>query len=158
MANIRSPRFCRRGRWDWLHYQVKDTFLTDNNQSGSRTLSQGSGTAGLVYHLGDAHQLYTHVATIFEAPTTTELINNPAGKGGFNPNLDAQTSLSKEMGIRGQPAGFEYEATLFHVGTRNEITPFELPNSPGRAFFRNAGQSERFWFGNSFIESLMEWF
>ena len=131
------------GRWDWLHYQVKDTFLTDNNQSGSRTLSQGSGTVGLVYHLGDVHQLYTHVATVFEAPTTTELINNPEGKGGFNPNLQAQTSLSKEMGIRGQPAGFEYEATLFHVGTRNEITPFELSDSPGRAFFRNAGQSER---------------
>ncbi|MBL0010663.1 MAG: hypothetical protein IPP22_05970 [Nitrosomonas sp.] len=34
---------------------------------------------------------------VFEAPTTTELLNNPAGRGGFNPNLNAQTSLSNEL-------------------------------------------------------------
>lgn len=131
------------GRWDWLHYQVKDTFKTDGNQSGSRALSQASGTTGLVYHLSDDHQVYTNVATVFEAPTATELINNPAGTGGFNPNLDAQTSLSQELGLRGTPAGFQYETALFYIRSRNEITPYELPEFPGRAFFRNAGQSRR---------------
>lgn len=131
------------GRWDWLRYRVKDTFLADSDQSGTRTLSQASGTAGLVYRLLDTHQFFTNIASVFEAPTTTELINNPAGIGGFNDNLEAQTSLSKEIGLRGQPAGFEYEATFFHIHTRNEITPFELADSPGRAFFRNAGKSRR---------------
>lgn len=131
------------GRWDWLHYRVKDTFLADGDQSGAKTLSQASGTAGLVYHLADVHQLFTNIASVFEAPTTTELINNPAGTGGFNNDLEAQTSLSKEIGLRGKPAGFEYEATFFHIHTRNEITPFELAAAPGRAFFRNAGKSRR---------------
>ncbi|KFI21087.1 TonB-dependent receptor domain-containing protein, partial [Nitrosococcus oceani] len=45
------------GRWDWLHYQVKDRFKSDGNESGSRTVSQGSGSAGLVYHLTDQQQL-----------------------------------------------------------------------------------------------------
>ena len=83
------------GRWDWLHYQVKDAFKVDGNQSGSRTVSQASGSAGLVYHLTAQQQIYAHVASVFEAPTTTELINNPAGRGGFNPNLNAQTSLTR---------------------------------------------------------------
>ncbi len=131
------------GRWDWIHYHVGDAFKSDGNQSGSRTLSQGSGTVGLVYHLNDQQQIYINVATVFEAPTTTELINNPAGIGGFNPNLKAQTSLSKELGFRGVTAGFQYETTVFHISSRNEITPFELSTSPGRAFFRNTRQSRR---------------
>ncbi|SFI37698.1 iron complex outermembrane recepter protein [Nitrosomonas sp. Nm34] len=135
--------FVTGGRWDWLQYRVKDVFLSDSDQSGTRTLSQASGTAGLVYRLLDTHQIYSNIASVFEAPTTTELINNPAGTGGFNHNLEAQASLSKEIGLRGNPAGFAYEATLFHIHTRNEITPFELVESPGRAFFRNAGKSRR---------------
>ncbi|SFP90654.1 iron complex outermembrane recepter protein [Nitrosomonas cryotolerans] len=131
------------GRWDWLHYQVLDAFQANNNQSASRTLSQTSGTVGLVYHLADQHQIYTNVASVFEAPTTTELINNPGGSGGFNPNLDAQTSLSQEIGFRGTPAGFQYEAVAFYVHSWDEITPFELPTSPGRSFFQNTGQSRR---------------
>ncbi|MDP1558443.1 MAG: TonB-dependent receptor [Nitrosomonas sp.] len=131
------------GRWDWLHYQVKDGFKTDGNQSGSRTLEQASGTTGLVYHLTEHHQVYTNVATVFEAPTATELINNPAGAGGFNPNLNAQTSLSQELGLRGTPAGFQYETALFYIRSQNEISPYELSTSPGRTFFRNAGQSRR---------------
>ena len=131
------------GRWDWLQYQVKDHFKADGNQSGARTVSQGSGSAGLVYHLTDRQQLYAHVASVFEAPTTTELLNNPAGKGGFNPNLNAQTSLSNELGFRGNTAGFQYDTAVFFIRTWDEIVPFELASSPGRAFFRNAGQSRR---------------
>lgn len=131
------------GRWDWLHYQVKDQFRNDGNESGARTVSQGSGSAGLVYHVSDRQQLYAHTATVFEAPTTTELLNNPAGRGGFNPNLNPQTSLSNELGFRGNTAGFQYDTAVFFIKTWDEITPFELPPSPGRAFFRNAGQSRR---------------
>ncbi len=131
------------GRWDWLRYEVKDQFKSDGNQSGARTVSQASGTAGLVYHLTSQQQIYAHVASVFEAPTTTELINNPAGKGGFNPSLNAQTSLSNELGWRGNAAGFQFDTAVFFIRTWNEITPFELASSPGRAFFRNAGQSRR---------------
>lgn len=131
------------GRWDWMRYHVKDTFRTDGNQTGARTLSQASGTFGLVYHLNDQQQLYANVASIFEAPTTTELLNNPSGSGGFNPGLDPQTSLSNELGLRGNKAGFQYETAVFYIQSWNEITPFELSSSPGRAFFRNTGKSRR---------------
>jgi len=132
------------GRWDWMHYRVDDAFPADGDQSGSRTLSQASGTAGLVVHLNDENQVYANVASVFEAPTTTELINNPAGAGGFNPDLDAQTSLSHELGVRGTSGGFQYETAVFYIRSWDEITPFELPAFPGRTFFRNAGESQRF--------------
>ncbi len=131
------------GRWDWLRYHVKDTFRTDGNQSGARTVSQASGTAGLVYHLNEQQQIYTNVASIFEAPTTTELLNNPTGTGGFNAGLKPQTSLSKELGLRGNYVGFQYETAIFHIHSWDEITPFELSSSPGRSFFRNTGKSRR---------------
>ncbi len=131
------------GRWDWLHYQVTDVLKSDGNQSGVRTVSQASGSAGVVYHLSEQHQVYTHIGSVFEAPTTTELINNPSGTGGFNPRLNAQTSLSSELGFRGNSAGFQYDTAVFFIRTWDEITPFELASSPGRAFFRNTGQSRR---------------
>ncbi len=131
------------GRWDWFQFKVQDVFHDDGNQSGRKTLSQASGTAGVVYHLNDRHQIYANVASIFETPTTTELINNPSGKGGFNPNMDPQTSLSQELGIRGSLSGFQYETALFYIYTWREILPFERPEFPGRAFFRNTGQSSR---------------
>ncbi|SDY40882.1 TonB-dependent receptor family protein [Nitrosomonas halophila] len=137
------------GRWDWLHYQVKDKFRADGDQSGSRILSQASGTVGFVYRLADRHQFYANAASVFEAPTTTELINNPAGAGGFNPDLDAQLSLSRELGVRGELAGLGYEATGFLISSRDEILPFELAAFPGRAFFRNVGRSRRLGFEGS---------
>ncbi|SES76409.1 iron complex outermembrane recepter protein [Nitrosomonas marina] len=131
------------GRWDWLHFQAKDAYLSDGDQSGDKTFSQGSGTAGLVYHLNQQHQIYTNIATIFETPTSTELINNPTGRGGFNTGLKPQTSLSQELGVRGLIKEFQYESALFYIYSWDEILPFELPEAPGRAFFRNAGESSR---------------
>ena len=130
------------GRYDWIHYRVNDAFLADGDQSGSQTLAQGSGTLGVLYHLSQAHGIYLNSSTVFETPTTTELINNPSGGGGFNPNLKPQNSYSVELGLKGNP-GIEYELALFYIRTEDEITPFELPAFPGRTFFQNSGTTER---------------
>ena len=129
-------------RYDRIHYRVNDSFFADGDQSGSQTLSQGSGTLGVLYHVASRHRVYLNGSTVFETPTTTELINNPSGIGGFNPNLKPQTSYSIELGIKGNPA-IEYELALFFIRTEDEITPFELAAFPGRTFFRNSGASER---------------
>ena len=130
------------GRFDRIHYRVSDDFRADGDQSGSQSLSRGSGTLGVLYHLAEQHRLFANAATVFETPTTTELINNPSGSGGFNPSLEPQTSYSLEFGIKGNH-GVEYEATLFYIHTEDEITPFELPAFPGRTFFRNSGITRR---------------
>ncbi|MEE9499639.1 MAG: TonB-dependent receptor [Nitrospinaceae bacterium] len=139
------------GRYDWIHYRVNDAFLDDGDQSGAQTLTQGSGTLGVLYHLTQEHGVYLNGSTVFETPTTTELINNPSGGGGFSPNLKPQTSYSVELGLKGNP-GIEYELALFYIRTEDEITPFELAAFPGRTFFRNAGTSER-----KGVEARLRW-
>jgi iron complex outermembrane receptor protein len=138
-------------RYDRIHYRVSDAFLADGDQSGDQTLNQGSGTLGGLYHITPEHRIYLNGSTVFETPTTTELINNPSGAGGFNPNLEPQTSYSIELGLKGNP-GVEYELALFYIRTKDEITPFELAAFPGRTFFRNSGTSER-----KGIESWLRW-
>lgn len=131
-------------RYDRIHYRVDDSHEDDGDQSGSRTLSKLSGTVGAVVHWDRFLHLYGNVATVFETPTTTELINNPSGVGGFNPDLNSQYSISYEVGVKGMlKQKFRYEMALFFMRSDNEITPFELPGLPQRTFFRNAGESER---------------
>jgi iron complex outermembrane recepter protein len=138
-------------RYDRIHYRVNDAFVNDGDQSGAQTLNQGSGTMGALYHLAPDHRIYLNGSTVFETPTTTELINNPAGTGGFNPNLKAQTSYNLELGLKGN-SGIEYELALFYIRTKDEITPFELAAFPGRTFFRNSGTSER-----KGVEAWLRW-
>ncbi len=138
-------------RYDRIHYRVNDAFLADGDQSSAQTLNQGSGTLGVLYHLTQEHRVYLNSSTVFETPTTTELINNPSGTGGFNPNLKPQTSYSLELGLKGN-LGIEYELALFYIRTEDEITPFELAAFPGRTFFRNSGTSER-----KGVEAWLRW-
>ncbi len=131
-------------RYDRVHFKLDDAFLTDGDQSGSKTLSEVSGSVGAVVHLQESLHLYSNVATVFESPTTTELTVNPSGGPGFNPDLDSQTSLSYEIGIKGSRKNIlKYDLALFLIESEDELIPFELPGSPGRNFFRNAGESER---------------
>ena len=138
-------------RYDRIHYRVSDVFLIDGDQSGAQTLNQGSGTLGVLHHLTPEHRIYLNGSTVFESPTTTELLNNPSGTGGFNPNLQPQTSYSVELGLKGNP-GVEYEVALFYIRTKDEITPFELAAFPGRTFFRNSGTTER-----KGVEAWLRW-
>ena len=131
-------------RYDRIHFRAGDRFRKNGDQSGSRTLSQATGTAGAVYRWQDSLHLYANMATVFETPTTTELTNNPTGIGGFNADLNSQESVSYEIGAKGTlRQNLRYELALFFMTSDNEIVPFELPQFPRRAFFRNAGRSER---------------
>ncbi len=132
-------------RYDRVHFKLDDKFLSDGDQSGSRTLSEWSGSAGAVVHANEKLDFYANVGTVFEVPTTTELIVNPSGGPGFNPDLNAQQSVSYEVGLKGSgfERTFDFDLALFFIRSDDEIIPFELPGAPGRNFFRNAGTSER---------------
>ncbi len=131
-------------RYDYVYYDLDDAFLDDGAQSDNRTLSEWSGTLGAVFHVKETLHLYANAATVFEVPTTTELTNQPSGDPGFNPDLEAQTSVSYEIGAKGEgPDRMDYDLAFFFIRSTNELISFELENSPGRNFSRNAGESER---------------
>src|SRR5205807_921658 len=81
----------------------------------------------------------------FETPTTTELANRPDTAGGFNPTLAPQHAMTYEVGMRGGAlvGRVTWTAAVFQADVRDELTSYEVPASPQRRFFRNAGNTRR---------------
>lgn len=130
-------------RHDKVEFDVSDRFLSDGNDSGKRSLTETSPTAGLSWAVSPNLRVYANISTAFETPTTTEFAN-PNGGGGFNPGVDPQTATNYEVGVKGAlGSSSRYEAAVFHIDVRNELIPYQLITSPGRDFFRNAGSSSR---------------
>lgn len=133
-------------RADAVRFRVKDKLITATNpdDSGERRLGAVSPMFGILAHLSDSHSAYANVSTAFETPTATELGNQPSGAGGINQELKPQRSLTYEVGVKGLGAsGFQYNAALFSTRVQDELIPFDIPSSPGRRFFRNAGRTSR---------------
>lgn len=129
-------------RADRVRMEIDDRFLSDGDQSGRRTFDEWSGTLGALYTLAPQHRVYANVATAFETPTFTEFAN-PSGSGGFNPDIEPQEALNREIGVRGRAGDrVRYDLALFSVRVRDEIVPFENASSPP-TFYENAGRTRR---------------
>ncbi|NMT62027.1 TonB-dependent receptor family protein [Marinobacter orientalis] len=135
-------------RFDRLRLSIDDDFLDDGDDSGSRTFDELSGFAGVSYRMAPRQQVYATIGTAFEAPTFTEFAN-PDGSGGFNPDIEPQQALNREIGVRGGfGEGFSYDLALFSIRVDDELLPFEEDvNIDGvttsRTFYENAGRTQR---------------
>jgi iron complex outermembrane receptor protein len=132
-------------RQDALEFRVDDSFLGDGDDSGERSFTETSPMAGIIWEVAPAFAVFANAATSFETPTSTELAN-PIG-GGFNPNVGPQTATNFELGVKGlgefASRRLRYELTAFQIDIQDALVPFELLSSPGRDFYRNAGESSR---------------
>jgi len=138
-------------RADRTELAIDDRFGVDGDQSGDRGFDELSYLAGLSYRPNEDHQLYANLATAFETPTFTEFAN-PNG-GGFNPNVEPQQALNREIGARGiAAADLDYEIALFSVRVDDELVPFETAGTD-RTFFENAGRTRR-----NGVELGLTWF
>ncbi len=141
-------------RGDRTRLAIDDRFAADGDQSGERTFDEPSYLAGLSYRPAPNHQLYANVATAFETPTFTEFAN-PDG-GGFNPDVEPQQALNREIGARGQwGEALDYELALFSVRVDDELVAFEASQGQeaDRTFFENAGRTRR-----NGLELGVDWF
>lgn len=130
-------------RFDRVDFEIDDRFLSDGDQSGRRRFDEWSGTLGALYTLAPGHRAYANVGTAFETPTFTEFAD-PSGGGGFNPDIEPQKALNRELGVRGRAGGrVRYDLALFSVRVRDEIVPFEESESGERTFYENAGRTRR---------------
>jgi iron complex outermembrane recepter protein len=128
-------------RYDWVRFALDDRYLGDGiDDSGARTMAALSGNAGASWSFDERFVPYVNVSTAFETPTTTELVNQPDGSGGFNPELGPQRAVNYEIGARGQPAPrVSYSVALFLGRVTDAIV--QQAEVGGRAFFRNAGKT-----------------
>lgn len=131
-------------RYDRIRFGAEDYLVTGDNpdDSGSRVLDALSPSMGVRVSPFDWLTLRANASTFFQTPTTSEFSNQATGAGGLNPDLDPQRGRSLELGVKlGNRRTGQMEATLFRTRIRDELVPFEVPESPGRVFFRNAGES-----------------
>lgn len=130
-------------RADRTTFTVEDRRATAAT-SGSIDMGAVSPMLGLTWKVTSLSSIYANFATSFETPTTTELANQPDGQGGLNRQLDPQRGRTFELGAKGLLGGrLLYDASVFDIATRDELIPFEIPNSGGRRYFRNAGETSR---------------
>lgn len=129
-------------RADLLRFENEDYFLDNGDQSGTRTFSAVSPGMGVYYQIANA-MMYANVATSFESPTTTELVNRPDMTGGFNPDISPERTIGFELGMRGRAQRFvlDYDVALFQMYTDNRLIPFQTEAGGDRVFFRNEGRT-----------------
>ncbi len=128
-------------RYDWVRFALDDRYVGDgSDDSGARTMSALSGNIGASWAFDGRFVPYVNVSTAFETPTTTELVNQADGSGGFNPELGPQRAVNYEVGARGQPTPHvSYSVALFLGRVTDAIV--QQAEVGGRAFFRNAGKT-----------------
>jgi iron complex outermembrane receptor protein len=128
-------------RYDWVRFQVLDRhFVNSPDDSGELDFSEWSYAGAILWKGFRPATPYFRVATSFETPTTTGFAN-PNG-GGLNPDLDAQTALSFELGLKGIIGDrLLYELSVFHIRVDDELLPYQQNFS---TFYENAEESERF--------------
>ncbi|MBB3190810.1 TonB-dependent receptor family protein [Halomonas cerina] len=129
-------------RHDRVRMTIDDRFLADGrDDSGERTFREWTGSLGLSYRYQPDHQVYATLGNAFETPTFTEFAR-PDGGGGFNPAVEPQQALNREVGLRGVFGnGLRYELVAFSVDVDDELIGFEATD--GRTFFENAGRTSR---------------
>ncbi|PSJ22277.1 TonB-dependent receptor [Halomonas sp. ND22Bw] len=130
-------------RFDHTKFDIDDHYLADGDDGGDRSFDQWSGSAGLSYRYRPNHQAYLSTGTAYETPTFTEFAN-PAGVGGFNPDLEPQKAWNREIGLRGSfvDAGLDYDVALFSTRVRDSLISYQLEGRD-RDFYRNAGRSRQ---------------
>src|SRR6185503_1614867 len=130
-------------RADSVEFAVTDHYFADGfNDSGSRTFDDTSPMVGFTLQMTPKLSLYTTYSSSFETPTTTEF-NKPDGTGGFNQNLNPQIARNFEVGLRGTMSKRQrYEIAVFSTKVKDELIPIEVPFTPGRNYYVNAGDSK----------------
>ncbi len=131
-------------RGDRTGFTVRDRQDATSTTAESVNLGAVTPMVGLVWRANPLWSVYGNFATSFETPTTTELANQPDGSRGFNRDLKPQYGRSLEAGTKG--IVFDrvmLDVAVFNIDTDDELIPFEIPNSGGRRYFRNAGRTQR---------------
>jgi Fe(3+) dicitrate transport protein len=100
------------------HYEQKREDLRNSANDGNSSNSEYLPGIGATYWLSPGAQLYGSVYKAFSPPLNSQSIVT-----GVDQQLDAESSINVEMGVRGQAGRLGYELTAFQMDFDNQITP-----------------------------------
>lgn len=92
-----------------------------------------SAKLGTVYKLTDATNMYVSIATANQAPTTSELGDNPA--------LDMATSNNYEIGLKTRTPRVTYDLAVYQNDVTDEI--IQVLDAAGNTEYDNAGKTKK---------------
>jgi iron complex outermembrane receptor protein len=129
-------------RYDFTDINADDFMNSATFNNRYRQFRTLNAMLGLSYQVLAATHIYSNVSSGSETPTLIELTNNPQGMSGLHPTLKAQRLLNFEAGAKGGLlTRYHYDVAFFLIDVTDELVPYELPDEPGRTFYRNAGRS-----------------
>ena len=109
--------------------------------TGERTFNAFSPSFGVSW-LPRRVLYYASVASSFETPTTTELVNRPDGTTGFNQELRPERTWSLEVGARGNAgSAATFDVSAFGMQISDRMMPFQTEAGGDRQFFRNVDEA-----------------
>jgi iron complex outermembrane receptor protein len=127
-----------------VSFDSTDYFVApgNGNDSGSVDYARTTPSAGLVYELSPAVNVYANIGKGFETPTFAEIAYKPGGATGLNFALRPALSVHREVGIKSRLGDrMRLNLALFHIDVTDEIVVDT--NSGGRSTFKNASKTKR---------------
>jgi iron complex outermembrane receptor protein len=127
-----------------VEFRSQDYFITPANpdDSGTRTYSETTPLAGILFRQSKTTSFYANFGEGFETPTFAELAHQNPPASGLNFGLDAARSRHVEAGMKSiVPNLARFNAALFEVRTRDDIVVDT--SLGGRTTFKNATRTER---------------
>lgn len=142
--NFSSVTIQQMLRWDNNIFNLDDKFTADGIQVGRRSINGLNASLGFSWDLATQWQIFSNISSHFETPTLNELTNNPGGSTGFNTELDPEKSWQGEVGFRYQSEKWgDLSLQVFGAKITDQIQGYELPETPGRQYYRNAVSTDR---------------
>jgi len=128
-------------RYDYNKYNVDVVDHDYDGTSWSTTETTDSESfrnltyrVGATYELSDNQILYGNIATGFRNPAVTQLDDNP--------DLDKETYITYEIGLRGKlPYGLHYQASLFLTDTKDIISKVDGTYNWDSDYYDNVGDA-----------------
>lgn len=143
--NIKNVTIQQMLRWDNNIFTLSDQFASNGIQDGRRRMNGLNASLGFSWDLATKWQVFSNISSHFETPTLNELTNNPGGSTGFNAALDPEKSWQGETGFRYQDEKWgDLSLQVFALKITDQIQGYELPETPGRQYYRNAVSTTRY--------------
>lgn len=110
------------------------------DDSGDVEYRHASPMLGLVWHGGEAWNVYANVGRGFETPTLAEAAYR---SGGTGPNLELAAARSRqaEVGLKWRGGAHLLDLAVFTARSRDEIVP--LATEGGRSIYQNVDRVQR---------------